>query len=115
MADILAVARVLLAVAPAARAGLLQRILFRAHAAHRISRRLGRAHCDWGSGSLGELAARMPQRREPFASDPDHLAVLELVIGALRRRSVHRKVKPVAGAVDGERAVLDSGPETEER
>lgn len=115
MADILAVARVLLAVAPAARVVVLQRMLFRAHAAHRVSKRLGRAHGDWGSGSLGDLAARQPQRREPFASDPDYLAVLELVIGALRRRGSHRKVRSDAGAVGGEKPVLDSRPQTEER
>ncbi len=81
--DIVAAARVLLAAPPQENAKHLALMFDRAHVAHKVSKHLGRPHPQWGNGSLMAVAHQLPQRREPFVSDPAYLAALQLVIGGL--------------------------------
>lgn len=88
LGDIIAAARVLLAITPGAYPVAIDRMLAEAHFAHQYFKRLGRPHPLWGNGSLMGRAALMSQMREPFASDRQYLIALRAVIdGILRRKS----------------------------
>lgn len=98
LADIVTVARVLMALPVAERKTALDLLFYRAHAAHVVTKRLRRAHPLWGCGSLASATAGMPRRREPFATDPDYLAALGLVIAALaarQGRKAERRARPL--------------------
>ncbi|APX88385.1 hypothetical protein BV394_00425 [Brevirhabdus pacifica] len=87
-ADILRVARLLLAFPPAARPGLVARLLVRADAADRYRKRFRRAHPMWGNGSLGGAAAlsctaRQRLAPERQAGDPDFAACMATVFSAV--------------------------------
>lgn len=84
--DLTAAARVLRTVAPAAREGLLLRMIAEAEVADRYRRRLGRVHPRFGDGSLMAAALRRRPRPEPFLSDSDYLCCLGQVIAALLAR-----------------------------
>lgn len=83
LGDIVALARALLAVPAGERPALARRTIAEAHMAHHVFKRFGRPHATWGNGSLMARANGLPQRREPFADDPDYLAALREVIEAL--------------------------------
>ncbi|PZX57175.1 serine O-acetyltransferase [Cereibacter changlensis] len=102
LAELVTVARVLMALPEAERGPFLQRLLYRAHAAHQVSKRLGRPHPAWGDGSLSAAVAGLPRRREAFATDPDYLAALGLVIAALAGRARRKS--------GGRRAALGLSP-----
>ncbi|MGO4853159.1 DUF7742 family protein [Phaeovulum sp. W22_SRMD_FR3] len=86
--DVVAAARALLPLPVARRRAELDWLIARAEAADRFRKRLGRAHPDWGNGSLMGAAMRGPLPPEPHLSDPDYLDCLAEVIAALvaRRR-----------------------------
>ena len=86
MGDVIAAARALLAFEPVERQALLVRMIDQAEQADRYRKRLGRAHPNWGNGSLMAAASRWPQAPEPFLSDPDYLDCLQMVLGRLARR-----------------------------
>lgn len=91
LADLVTVARVLMAIPDAERAATLDRLIYRAHAAHVGFKRLGKPHPQWGNGGLTSAAAGLERRREPFATDPEYLAVLGLVITTLAARGRRKR------------------------
>ena len=64
----------------------MARMLVAADRADRYRRALGRAHPRHGTGSLMAAAAAWPQAPEPGLDDPDYLACLLCVLGAISRR-----------------------------
>ena len=85
--DLVAAARALRAVPGADRAALMRRMLAQAGWADAYRRALGRAHPEWGDGSLMAAAARFPQAREPFLSDAEWLDCLWVAVSALLARA----------------------------
>ncbi|AUR07987.1 hypothetical protein [Phaeobacter inhibens] len=83
--DITSTARALLAVAPAHRRVLCERIFAGAGQALRHSRRHRRLCPDWGDGSLSAAARKFPLADEPFYDTPDYLACTRLVLAQLAR------------------------------
>ena len=79
MGDVVAAARVLMAVPPAARARLMAAMLAEAEAAEAC----GRAHPDWGNGSLMAVAMARARVAEPALSDPAYRDCLVAVLEAL--------------------------------
>lgn len=85
--DVIAAARALLAISPAARFALLERLLTEAHAAHKFYKRKHRPHPKWGNGSLMARANRCRQIAEPFWGSADWLFVLNfVVVGVIERQ-----------------------------
>ncbi len=84
--DVTAAALALLAAPPPARGALLARMLHEADAAdaHRLA--TGRAHPDWGTGSLMSAAMKRPRAPEPFLDEPDYASCQALVFTALAAR-----------------------------
>lgn len=80
LGDLIAGARVILAVPPQVRAGVVEKLLAQAHAAHLYQKRFARPHPLWGNGSLMGRANKETQIPEPFADDVDYLAALVVVI-----------------------------------
>ncbi|UWR47476.1 DUF7742 family protein [Phaeobacter inhibens] len=87
--DITSTARALLAVAPAQRRVLCERIFAGAGQALRHTRRHRRLCPDWGDGSLSAAARRFPLADEPFYDAPDYLACTRLVLAQLARHVRH--------------------------
>jgi len=85
--DVVAAARALRAVPAAQRPRLVRRIIAAAEFADRYRRRVGRAHPDFGGGSLMAAAGAWPRRPEPLLDDPDYLGCLACVIEALLARN----------------------------
>ncbi|ATF18179.1 hypothetical protein [Phaeobacter gallaeciensis] len=83
--DITSTARALLAVAPAQRRALCQRIFAGAGQALRHSRRHRRLCPDWGDGSLSAAARKFTLVDEPFYDAPEYLACTRLVLAHLAR------------------------------
>lgn len=85
--DVRAAARTLLAAAPAARAPLLNRLFDEAEIAdaHRLT--TGRAHPDYGTGSLMAAALAHPVAPEPYLDEPAYAACMALVFEALIARA----------------------------
>ena len=90
LGDVVAAARVLLALPDGRRAAAMDQMLDQAHVAHKVFKRLGRPHPGWGDGSLMSRALASPQCREPFVSDPRYISVLVAVLEALLRRIERR-------------------------
>lgn len=88
LGDVVAAARVLLALSPKSYDAIIDQMLVEAHAAHIYFKQLGRPHPLWGNGSLMGRAALMPQMRERFSSDPAYLMALRAVIEGMLRRVV---------------------------
>lgn len=84
--DLLAAARVLAAVAPKARISLAQSLIAQADAAHRYAKRLGRAHPQWGNGSLMSRAMLMPRLAPTDLQSPAYLAALALIAALMAQR-----------------------------
>jgi len=85
-ADVTSAARALLMVPEMARWGLCRRMLNEAELAFAHVRRTGRAHADWGDGSLMASARRRPLAPEPFLDDLGYCSCLEMVLQALMAR-----------------------------
>ncbi len=90
LGDVVALACVLRAMPKCDHASLLASFLDRAHSAHKVHKRLGRPHCDWGNGSLLSLAERQPQHPAPFCGDVAFMDALRAVIDAI----LHWKARP---------------------
>ncbi len=105
--DLVAVARALLPLPAAERAAAVDQLIGAADLADRYRKRTGRPHPLHGSGSLMAAAASWDQPAEPWLDDPDYLACLGAVIGALRARRSW-----AARPTEGGRAAasLSSGP-----
>lgn len=82
--DLRAAACALLPLPLAARDAALARIVARAEAADRYRKRFGRAHPDWGDGTLAAAAGRVAA--EPFAADPGYLDATLRVLHLLAAR-----------------------------
>jgi hypothetical protein len=85
--DLIFAARALLNSPPSARDSVADRLLAQADAADRYRRRYGRAHADWGNGTLLALAAKSPLPPTPDLRDPDFAACLVAMLGAVMRFS----------------------------
>ena len=94
--DLIAVARVLRAVPETERAGLCRIVLAQARWADAYRVAMGRAHPDWGDGSLMAAAAGHVQAREPFLSDPEYLHCLWVVVSALLGRAMRHDPRKIA-------------------
>ncbi len=81
--DVVAAARVLYGYPAAARTGLMMRLLDRARWADAFRRSTGRAHPDWGDGSLMTAALALAPQPEPRLDDPEYCGCLALVFDAL--------------------------------
>lgn len=84
--DILALAGVLMAQPASRRAALADLLIWRAHVAHKIARRLGRPHPDWGNGTLSGVTAGWPRRGDVFVGRGETLPAVLIVLEALMRR-----------------------------
>ncbi|UWR51330.1 DUF7742 family protein [Phaeobacter inhibens] len=87
--DITSTARALLAVAPAQRRVLCERIFAGAGQALRHTRRHRRLCPDWGDGSLSAAARKFPLADEPFYDAPQYLSCTRLVLAQLARHVRH--------------------------
>jgi hypothetical protein len=65
-------------------------MLHRAEAADRFRAALGRAHPQWGNGTLGAVAMTLSRRPEPFLNDPDYVECMMTVFAALKARNGRR-------------------------
>ncbi|WP_275393553.1 hypothetical protein [Aliiroseovarius sp. Z3] len=72
------------------RPGAMLEMLHRAEAADRYRLALGRAHPDWGNGSLASVAMSLPRAAEPFLNDPDYVDCMLTVFAALKARNDRR-------------------------
>ena len=102
--DLVAAARMLLALAPPERPAAMGALLEAARTADRYRRATGRVHPVHGTGSLMAAAARRPLLPEPWLDDPDYLDCLATVIAALRGR---RPAHPAPGGG----GAISSGPD----
>ena len=84
--DIVAAARVLLAVPAERREVAMASLLTASDIADRYRKTMGRAHPQYGTGSLMAAASGCRQPSEPALDDPDYLACLICVLSVLRRR-----------------------------
>ncbi|MDJ0821451.1 MAG: hypothetical protein QNJ09_06525 [Paracoccaceae bacterium] len=84
--DLTLAARYLLTVPLGARWRAARDLMARADAADRYRRRFGRAHPDWGNGTLRAAAAKRDLPPEPRVDDPVYCDCLILVLEALRNR-----------------------------
>tara|TARA_R110002110_G_scaffold55242_9_gene157856 strand:+ start:2396 stop:2689 length:294 start_codon:yes stop_codon:yes gene_type:complete len=85
MSDVTAMARALMLVAPAARGALGDRIIRKAQAADRYTRRLKRVHPTWGNGTLRAAAQSERLARETTFDDPAYSGAVRDVFRALAR------------------------------
>lgn len=91
--DVVAVARVLLALPGDSRRTRCESMIRQSHAAHQYFKRFGHSHPRWGDGSLMSIAHRFPMRPEPSFSDSEYCRCVKQVLGCLlewrlsRRRS----------------------------
>lgn len=81
--DLLAAARLLLAVPSDARAVEARRLIVETHAAHKIAKRLRRMHPRWGDGSLMSRAGLDPM--PPDMSEPALIEALSVFLVQLLR------------------------------
>ena len=81
--DIVAAARVLLALPKEGRLQAMRKMLERAGAADLYRKRFRKHHPDWGNGSLMAVAMRYKMRPEPFMDDLDYCRCLMLVFESL--------------------------------
>lgn len=89
MSDVTAMARALMLVEPAARNALGDRIIRKARAADRYTRRLKRVHPTWGNGTLRAAAQSEPLARESSFDDPAYCGAVCEVFRALARAREH--------------------------
>lgn len=84
--DVSTAALVLLKAPVADRAALCRLMIREADLADRFTRRLGKAHPWWGTGTLKDTATLRPLADEPSFDDPDYGACFILVLQELGRR-----------------------------
>lgn len=107
MGDVIAVARVLLALPEEEWPACLERLWHEARVADSYRRRLGRPHPDWGNGSLMAVAGQRGRVPEPFLSDRRYVRALRLVLGRL--------LEPKLSFVTGPGTLYDGGHGRERR
>ena len=92
IADLIAASKALASIAPQRRAQTMQSWLHQTHAAHLYTKRLGKAHPNWGIGTLESRLARAAlAARPPFdLGDANMLDALGHVIAALQTRRAHQ-------------------------
>lgn len=81
--DVVAAARALLRLPETGRAAALRRMLAQARAADAYRKRLGKAHPEWGNGSLMAVALRGGVPPEPKLDVPDYCRCLVMVFEEL--------------------------------
>lgn len=81
--DVMAAARVLVALPLSLRPVVMEQLLEQAAAADLFRKRLNRGHPEWGNGSLMGAAMKRNMAPEPFLDDPDYCRCLMLVISTL--------------------------------
>lgn len=86
--DLVAAATVVAAADPPERSRLAQGLIEQADAAHRFAKRLGRAHPDWGNGSLMSRALLVPQQKSSPQDSEDFLWSLAMVAGLVAKRKM---------------------------
>ncbi len=84
--DVVAAARVVLAVPIARQSETCARLLKEAHWADMFTRRLGRPHPIWGGGTLLEAASRHKKAVEPTFDDVAYCEAFGLVLAQLAAR-----------------------------
>ncbi|MCJ7873735.1 hypothetical protein Q4577_13335 [Marinovum sp. 2_MG-2023] len=90
--DVTAAARAMLMVPAEAREGLCRRMIEEADFADRYAKRLGRAHRDWGNGTLMAAARVRPLAAEPPLGEDAYCRCLETVFHLLLEwRSTRRR------------------------
>jgi hypothetical protein len=90
--DVTAAARLLRAAPAAERAAAFARLVAEAELADRWRRRTGRAHPDYGDGTLMAAALAHRPGPEPFLTDAEYLDCLRVVIEGLIAR--HAGARP---------------------
>ncbi|MEJ2000205.1 MAG: hypothetical protein P8X77_02260 [Maritimibacter sp.] len=78
--DVIQAALALLAAPDPARVGLIRQMLDEAGQADAFRQSTGRAHPDFGTGSLMSAAMTRPRAREPYWDDPDYARCLVMVL-----------------------------------
>lgn len=91
--DVTAAARALMPLSEKARPAALRGMLARAGAADAFRKRFGRAHPDWGNGSLMAVALRGVRGPEPFLDTPDYCRCLALVFEELVKWRAEKAAK----------------------
>jgi hypothetical protein len=81
--DVIQAALALLTAPEPARAGLIRQMLDEAGQADIYRQSNGRAHPDFGTGSLMSAAMTRRRAREPYWDDPDYARCLVMVLRAL--------------------------------
>ena len=81
--DVVAMARVLLALPACERWAAMNAIITEARYADCYRKRTGRAHFQWGNGSLMAAATSRKMLPEPFLNDLEYCRCLEMVFGGL--------------------------------
>lgn len=81
--DVVAAARVLLALPAGLRRNAMLEMIMQANVADVFRKRLKRGHPDWGNGSLMEVAMKRKMLPEPFLDDPVYCRCLMQVFEAL--------------------------------
>ncbi|APZ55064.1 hypothetical protein [Salipiger abyssi] len=89
--DLICAACALLSVPQGQRWRAARDLVARADAADRYRRRIGRAHAEWGNGTLMSAALSQAIAPERRLDDPDYADCLILVLEALR---CHRRGLP---------------------
>ncbi|MCO0612009.1 hypothetical protein M8756_01710 [Lutimaribacter sp. EGI FJ00015] len=87
--DVTTAARALIRHGPDQRGRVLATLLDRTRAADLYRRRFGRAHPQWGDGTLAAAACRGGFPDEPGLHVPDYLECLVLVLSALLARKTY--------------------------
>jgi len=86
-ADIVAVARVLLACPMRNRAHLCRTIMWQAHCADKYVARLARPHPVWGNGTLSACAQAHPRADTPWVGAFEYAQCLQIVLAEVITRS----------------------------
>ena len=89
--DLTSVARVLLALPEGQRRVVSRRIVMAADVADRFRKKTGRAHPDFGTGTLQSAARGYRQAVEQASFNAPFRACLSLVLDALAARDVYHK------------------------
>lgn len=74
--DVIAAARSTLELPLPQRAGAVSKMLYRAHIADKVMKRMAIPHEAWGNGSLMGAVFPKPAHPEPYLSDPAYLDAL---------------------------------------
>ena len=92
LSDLNLASRTLMVVAPSQRQAFAQGLLDAAHVADKVRKRTGRAHVQYGNGTLGGACQRHPKAKMPDWCDSEYLDCMQMVIVALAGRNSHQCV-----------------------